>query len=70
MIPNSNKVLQSGDYNGQNKKDESTNNVLQRKLNIEQRNVTFATNINEILLIQFEFECITFLNMFNYILKF
>jgi hypothetical protein len=70
MIPNSNKVLQSGDYNGQNKKDESTNNVLQRKLNIEQRNVTFATNINEILLIQFEFEWITFLNMFNYILKF
>ena len=42
----------------------------QRKLNIEQRNVTFATNINEILLIQFEFECITFLNLFNYILKF
>jgi hypothetical protein len=70
MIPNSNKVLQSGDYNGQNKKDESTNNVLQRKLNIKQRNVTFATNINEILLIQFEFEWITFLNMFNNILKF
>jgi hypothetical protein len=42
----------------------------QRKLNIEQRNVTFATNISEILLIQFEFECFTFLNMFNYILKF
>ena len=44
--------------------------TLQRKLNIEQRNATFATNINEILLIQFELECITFLNMFNYILKF
>ena len=44
--------------------------TLQRKINIEQRNVTVATNINEILLIQFEFECITFLNMFNYILKF
>jgi hypothetical protein len=34
--------------------------TLQRKLNIEQRNVTFATNINEILLIQFEFEWIRF----------
>jgi hypothetical protein len=44
--------------------------TLQRKLNIEQGNVTFATNINEILLIQFEFEWIRFLNMFNYILKF
>jgi hypothetical protein len=44
--------------------------TLQRKLNIEQRNVTFATNINEILLIQFEFEWIRFLNMFSYILKF
>ena len=44
--------------------------TLQNKLNIEQRNVTVATNINEILLIQFEFECITFLNMFHYILKF
>ena len=44
--------------------------TLQRKLNIEQRNMTFATNINEILLIQFEFEWIRFLNMFSYILKF
>jgi hypothetical protein len=44
--------------------------TLQRKLNIEQGNVTFATNINEILLIRFEFEWIRFLNMFNYILKF
>ena len=44
--------------------------TLHRKQKVEQRNVTFATNINEILLIQLEFECITFLNMFNYILKF
>ena len=44
--------------------------TLQRKLNIEQRNVTFATNINDILFKQFEFEWIRFLNMFNNILKF
>jgi hypothetical protein len=29
MIPNSNELLPSGDYNGQKKKDKSTNNDLQ-----------------------------------------
>jgi hypothetical protein len=37
--------------------------TLQRKLNIEQRNVTFATNINEILLIQFEFVMLFYAKM-------